>query len=413
LLPLLRPPQCCTPRFARKEISLPSIHRCISVLLLRTLICCMAVPALYAQNALAVIEPLDIDANSATSARTDGMLDSLSVWSAGNGAGQTPWVPARALPSRSKTTCRFFRRVTPVLDIDDNGETRAHRWPAGVPVSVGCARPDRGAVAVAQRDTFTEIQDYLATLTSVTPEPLAGCGVVASPAATIAAPVAPGTSVQLTASCAAGQQPITFTWDGGAFTGSVRTVTPMTTTTYSMVASNGVGAAPAVNITVHVAPLSYCQPGDHIITAVACGGEASTNGFTTQVYSFRITVPFTFNPPLNINHLGFIRITETPGTTVTSREYTVSTIPCDFHAPPGGYLRDNLGEQNTSPDFNFTVNNPNGWQAAGAQINFQSGDVIYVSIRNFHYNNGSPIPTCPINVSSCDALMDFATPNRY
>ena len=251
--------------------------------------------------------------------------------------------------------------------------------------------------------------------TSVTPEPLAGCNVVASPPATMAAPVAPGTPVQLTASCAAGQQPITYTWDGGAFTGSVRTVAPMTTTTYSMVASNGVGAAPAVNVTVHVAPLSYCQPGDHVIDQpwpVSGQAKPGTNGFTNQVYSFRITVPFTFNPPLNINHLGFFRITETPGTTVTSREYTVSTIPCDFHAPPGGYLRDNLGAGNTSPDINFTVNNPNGWQAAGAQINFQSGDVIYVSIRNFNYNGGSPIPTCPMNVSSCDAIMDFATPNR-
>nr|MBP8294929.1 hypothetical protein [Burkholderiales bacterium] len=397
---------------------MPSIHRCISVLFLRTLICCMAVPALYAQNALAVIEPLDIDANSATSARTDGMLVIRYLF----GLRGTALVQDAVGSSPGRTTQQIedyladsSGGVTPVLDIDDNGETDAltdgllvFRYLLGM----------RGAPLIAgavgggaQRDTFTEIQDYLATLTSVTPEPLAGCGVVASPAATIAAPVAPGTSVQLTASCAAGQQPITFTWDGGAFTGSVRTVTPMTTTTYSMVASNGVGAAPAVNITVHVAPLSYCQPGDHIIDQpwpVSGQAKPGTNGFTTQVYSFRITVPFTFNPPLNINHLGFIRITETPGTTVTSREYTVSTIPCDFHAPPGGYLRDNLGAGNTSPDFNFTVNNPNGWLAAGAQINFQSGDVIYISIRNFNYNGGSPIPTCPINVSSCDALMDFA-----
>ncbi len=402
---------------------MPSIRRRFSVLLLQALICCMAVPAVHAQKALAATEALDIDANNATDALTDGLLvirylfglrlPALVQGAVGPGPGRTNQQIEDYLAASSSV-------ATPVLDIDDNGARDALTdgllvlrylfGMRGAPLIAGAVGGG------AQRDTIMEIEGYLATLTAATPQAPAGCTVVASPPATLAAPVTPGTPVQLTASCAAGQQPITYTWDAGAFTGSVRNVLPMTTTTYSMVASNGAGAAAAVNITVHVsAPTSYCQPGDQLIDQpwpVSGQARPGTNGFTNQVYSFRLTVPYTFNPPLNINHLGQIRITETPGATVTAREYTVSTAACDFHAPPGGYLRDNFDEGNTAPGFDFTVNNPN-FQAVGAQINFQSGDVIYISIRNFNYNGGSPTPTCPMNVASCDALIEFAMPNRY
>lgn len=140
------------------------------------------------------------------------------------------------------------------------------------------------------------------------------------------------------------------------------------------------------------APTSYCQPGDQVVDVPwPASGQTkpSTNGFVNQVYSFRLTIPFTFIPPLNINHQGSVRIAEVSGQPVTSREVTGSRSACDFHAGPGGYLLDNLGAGDTGPGFSFTVNNPTGYLAAGAQINFQSGDVIYVSIRNFNYNNGS------------------------
>ena len=81
-----------------------------------------------------------------------------------------------------------------------------------------------------------------------------------------------------------------------------------------------------------------------------------------------------------------------------SREFTVSKSACDFHAGPGGYLLDNLGS-GMPPEFDFTVNNPNGYSALGAKVNFQSGDKIYVSVRNYNYNNGSPVPTCPVPIS--------------
>ncbi|MBK8740974.1 MAG: hypothetical protein IPM02_16250 [Betaproteobacteria bacterium] len=322
---------------------MPSIRRRFSVLLLQALICCMAVPAVHAQKALAATEALDIDANNATDALTDGLLvirylfglrlPALVQGAVGPGPGRTNQQIEDYLAASSSV-------ATPVLDIDDNGARDALTdgllvlrylfGMRGAPLIAGAVGGG------AQRDTIMEIEGYLATLTAATPQAPAGCTVVASPPATLAAPVTPGTPVQLTASCAAGQQPITYTWDAGAFTGSVRNVAPMTTTTYSMVASNGAGAAPAVNVTVNVsAPTSYCQPGDHIIDQpwpVSGQTRPGTNGFTNQVYSFRLTVPFTFNPPLNINNLGFIHVAESAGSPVTFRVLTVSTAACDFPA---------------------------------------------------------------------------------
>ena len=84
---------------------------------------------------------------------------------------------------------------------------------------------------------------------------------------------------------------------------------------------------------------------------------------------------------------------------------TVSKNACDFQS--GTYLYDAIGFGDTAPGANFTVNNPTGYFAVGANFNVQSGDVFYVNIRNA--NNGTP--SCP--VASCDILFDFATPNRY
>ena len=263
----------------------------------------------------------------------------------------------------------------------------------------------QGAIAAgATRTSSTQVEAYLATLTALTPHPPTGCSIVASPTSSQAAPLASNTSVQLTANCTGGQSPITYTWDGGAFVGNVRTVTPTSTTTYSLVASNAAGVANTVTATVFVTP-AVLQGCEIINVNWPASGQVktATNGFINQTIAFRITIPFTFSPPLNISHNGQATIAEVPGQPVVSREFTVSRNSCDFTS--GNYILSRIGTGDTAPSFTFTVNNPNG--NTGANTNFQSGDVVYVNVRNGV--NGSP--TC--NAFTCDINFDFATPNRF
>ena len=131
----------------------------------------------------------------------------------------------------------------------------------------------------------------------------------------------------------------------------------------------------------------------------------STRGFANQRIAFAITIPNNFSPALNINHTGFMRTAEVPGSQTTFREITVSKSPCDFQS--GTYLYNGIGNADTAPSVGYTVNNPNGFFLVGASFNAQSGETIYFNIRNVF--NGAP--SC--GSSTCDILFDFATPNRY
>jgi hypothetical protein len=368
----------------------------------------------------AATEPLDIDANLTTDALTDGLLVLRYLFGLRGSALVQGAVGAGATRNTSDIESYLAGMTTgapATLDIDSNGAADALtdgllviRYLFGLR---GSGLINGAIGGGASRTTSSSIESYMATLTSSTPQPPGGCSVVAAPTSSMGSPLPQGTSVQLTVNCTSGQQPITYNWNNGAFVGSVRTVAPNATTTYSVVASNGAGPAPAVTSTVYVAAITnYCLPGDQTVDVPWPNGQTkpSTNGFANQIYSFRLTIPYTFNPPLNNTHLGFVKISEVPGQNVTAHEYTVSASPCDFHAPKGGYLLDNFGDGDTAPQFNFTVNNPGG--VPGSSINFQSGDVVYVNVRNYNYNNGSPVPTCP-NGTTCDIYFDYATPNRY
>ncbi|MEO8132718.1 MAG: hypothetical protein ABI831_01885 [Betaproteobacteria bacterium] len=222
----------------------------------------------------------------------------------------------------------------------------------------------------------------------------------------------------LTATCSTGSAPTNCSWNNGisSTSCSVSIFAPSVTTTYNATASNSGGAAPPVSTIVNVASgpnievaPNLCVNGDNQNTVNwPASGQVrpSTNGFGNQRVSFKITIPATFNPPLNITHLGFVHISETPGAAVTSRDLTVSRSPCDFTGGPNT-IYNAIGFGDTAPGANFTVNNPNGFRSAGGNFNLQSGDVVYVNVRNA--NNGQP--SCPN--SSCDILFDFATPNRY
>ena len=242
------------------------------------------------------------------------------------------------------------------------------------------------------------------------------CSIGQSPN-TAAAAVAAGTNVTLSVSCSGGNAVTSCTWTNGISSTacSINVTAPSANTSYTATANNQYGSATPTSTTIQVssgggAPSAqnFCTGSDQIINVNwPNSGQVrpSTNGFGNQKIAFKITIPSNFTPALNINHLGFVRITETPGAAVTSRDFTVSKNSCDFQS--GTYLYNANGFGDTSPGANFTVNNPNGFFSAGANFNAQSGDVIYVNVRNA--NNGSP--SCPN--SSCDVLFDFATPNRY
>jgi hypothetical protein len=250
---------------------------------------------------------------------------------------------------------------------------------------------------------------------SPTTTPPGNCAISQNPN-TLAAAVAAGTTVTLTATCGTGSPVTSCSWTGG-IGGSACSVNvaPQQTTTYSVVASNSAGSAPSASTTVTVGAQqsggggqNFCVGGDSIITVNwPASGQVrpSTNGFGNQRIAFKITVPFTFSPALNINHLGFVRIAEVPGTPATARDVTVSKNSCDFQS--GDYLWNGIGTGDTAPGANFTANNPTGYFNVGASFNVNSGDVFYVNVRN---SNGG-VPSCP--AATCDILFDFATPNRY
>lgn len=256
---------------------------------------------------------------------------------------------------------------------------------------------------------------YVGSGTQQNPVP-SGCSISQSPNS-LSSSVAAGTSVTLTVNCGTGTPLTSCSWNNISSTAcSVNVTAPSSSTSYFVTPSNANGAGSQISTTLNVTQVvvgqgtNFCQGGDTIINVpwpAAGQVRPSTSGFGNQKIAFKITVPAlgTFSPPLNINHVGFARIAEVPGTSVTSRDITVSVNSCDFQS--GNYLANGIGSGDTAPGTNFTVNNSNGYFAVGATFNVNSGDTFYVNVRNA--NNGNP--SCP--VSTCDVLFDFATPNRY
>ena len=259
-----------------------------------------------------------------------------------------------------------------------------------------------------------------------TPTAPSGCSISQSPNTPIS-PVNAGASVTLSMACSSGTAVSSCAWSN-AIPGSACTVlvtAPAASTAYTATASNSVGSAQAsatiyVNATTgggnggggggttNPTGQNFCTGSDTIISVpwpAAGQVKPNTNGFNNQRIAFKVTIPATFSPQLNINHLGFMRIVEVPGATVTGRDYTISKNACDFQS--GAYILNGIGLGDTAPYISFSANNPLGYLAAGAMMNFQSGDTVYFNVRNYNDTN----PTCPY--SSCDISIDFATPNRY
>ena len=367
---------------------------------------------------------LDIDGNNAVDPTTDGILVLRYMFKIRGPALVENAIGAGATRNAAQIES-YLGTLGSTLDIDGDGKVDAltdgvlfyryvlgYRGPLLVIDAVG---------AGATRSSFDQIQNYIAGLVTapVTAVAPSGCSITASPTSNPSNLLAPGTSVQLSANCTSGTQPISYTWDGGSVTGAVRTVNPSVQNAYYMSPSNAAGSGTRLRQSVFInSPqgLGYCRNTDdyYEIPWPSTGQvRVSTLAMSEQVSTFKITIPSTFNPPLNTSHVGFLHVAEVPGSQSVSREITISNTPCDFHTGPGGYLLDNLGSSDTGPGVNFTINNPNGYADVGAVINFQSGQTIYFSVRNFNYNNGNPLPTCPNTVSYCDIYLDFATPNRF
>ena len=252
-----------------------------------------------------------------------------------------------------------------------------------------------------------------------------GCSIVQTPNTVILGAVASGTQVTLQMTCSGGSAISGCSWSNAiAGTACTVAVQPSASTTYSATATNSAGSSGAASAIVYITPTE--GPGSTVTPPVSQGqdfctnnndqiisvpwpslgqSKQSTRGFGNGRLAFKFVIPTSFNPALNINHVGLFRIAEVPGSAVVTRDYTVSKNACDFQS--NSYIYNGIGQSDTAPTLSFTANNLLGYLATGASMNFNSGDTVYVNIRNY---NGST-PTCPY--SSCDILLDFMTPNRY
>lgn len=404
------------------------LHRILSVPLCAAL--ALGVPAVMAAaNAAAAdasFETLDIDANGAVDALTDGLMlirytfglrgPALIAGAIGSGAARQTSTDIEAYIGNLYTNPFPGGGSTATLDVDGNGSVDALtdglllmryifglRGPALIAGAVGGG---------ATRQTSADIETYLGSLYSTPPNggtAPGGCSIAQSPD-TSGSPVAPGTSVTLTTSCTSGNAATSCAWNNGiASTTCAINVTPSVTTTYSVVASNAYGSAPSASSTVNVAVQggqSFCS-GNDLITSLQWPADGEFKIYTTDFgnnmrIAFRFTVPTTFNPPLDNTKSGHMALVEAPTTPVTAREVTVSKNACDFQS--GNYLYQDVGAGETAPYVTFTVNNPGGYKQY-AQANLMPGDTIYLNVRN--QLNGQP--TCP-NGAHCDMLFELKTP---
>lgn len=249
---------------------------------------------------------------------------------------------------------------------DDSGTGTTN---ARIPVSGNLTLTQSGNYAIIASSALSlQTGSYTLTLAvaSSTPQPPAGCSIVAAPASASGSPLQPGTAVQLTANCSSGTQPITYTWDSGAFSGAVRSVAPTATTTYSVIASNAGGAAAAISIMVFVsAPAATGKPTiefynvnlkHYFVTAEQAEATAIDNGsagagwvrtgFSYNVYSgaqISEVKAATANP--------VCRFYGTPGVGPNSHFYTVDAAECAAVKRDPGWTYEGIAYYIQPPQF--------------------------------------------------------------
>ena len=399
------------------------------------------------QSAVAATETLDIDGNGVVDALTDGLLvmrytfglrgQTLIQGVIGAGATRTTAVQIESYlasltssqPATLPVSCAVAAapssssgaplapgtQVQLTASCGAGGQPINYSWNIGVnAASITVAPSSTRTYTVTPSNSFGSGATFGTTVyignNSVTAP--SNCSISQSPNST-ASPVFAGTTVTLAAICSGGSTPTSCSWSNGISSTActVNVAAPSATTTFSVIASNTGGSAPSVSTSINVTAANgaqnFCTGIDEIDAIGWPAGQEKTvlSGFKDQRLALKLIVPMTFNPPLNINHLGFMRIVELQGSTVASRDVTVSRNSCDFQS--GNYLFNGIGTGDTAPYVAFTVNNPDGYKAAGAQFNVNSGETIYFNVRN--QING--VSSC--SYPSCDISFDLASPNRY
>lgn len=118
----------------------------------------------------------------------------------------------------------------------------------------------------------------------------------------------------------------------------------------------------------------------------------------TSVAMIYIAIPKAFpylGLPLNPNHTGQIAFAEAPGNNVLARNLIV-------YSRAGVELCRDVGNGNTAPTVLWCINNPSGYNAAGAQFNVPSSDEWFM-IKFWNTAWSAPSNT----------LCDAAYPYRY
>lgn len=114
-----------------------------------------------------------------------------------------------------------------------------------------------------------------------------------------------------------------------------------------------------------------------------------TSGLTTGYAVFEFTVPKPY-PFQTAGKLGFLRVTERPGSDVIPRAMTVYV--------GGAVAFSNYDSGDTAPSVDISI----GGKHSGAMVGLEPGDVVRVAVRNVGYRPGHP----------ADILFDLALPGR-
>ena len=210
--------------------------------------------------------------------------------------------------------------------------------------------------------------------------------------------VTPGTTVTLTASCSAGNTPTSYSWAAPAVpvagNPAQATAAVNSTTTFSVVPSNGSGAANAVSTTVSVTTGGGGGGGGGGGTptgAISCSGFSNTHvldidwnagqvpqGYTSQIGGFSdgeaLVVRFTTPARTADNSLGKLSIVEFDSGGTVPRTATLSATPCDFAQGLG------LGSQSfgdVGPRFYFAVG-----VAPFYSVSLRPSTTYYVNVKN-------------------------------
>jgi len=300
------------------------------------------------------------------------------------------------------------------LNVDGNGVTDALTDGILLMRYVFGVRGDalvHGAIGPgAVRTTSAQIEAYLSTLVGTAAPIVApgACAVHFAGPTVVPAYKDAAVGGWLDVQCATGDAPTQCTWNQGiTSTACGVPFTPIGDATVTAVASNAGGSSPAASLLVREIDWTYwpifCITHDSIQSVgwPSTGtAEWTTSALSTQTVAFRLTVPQ--NVTAQPTGVGTMRVASSPDAPAVPHDVMVSTGACDFRS--GQYLFASIGAADLATLARFAVNNPTAYWQGGADFNLNSGDTVYVNIRN----STSGIPTCP--APSCNATVEWTPP---